>query len=218
VIATGARYRKLDVANYGRYENQGIYYAATAMEANLVRGHEIAVIGGGNSAGQAAIFLSGVASRVHLVIRGNFLSSTMSQYLINRIESSDRITLHRNTEITELEGDARLTGVSWTHKLNGRTETRPIRGVFVMIGAEPNTGWLIGMLLLDKKGFIVTGTSEAFEISRYTSVARIFAIGDVRSASVKRVASAVGEGSIVISDVHRFLAENRADPFEGSGW
>ncbi|HTF64865.1 MAG TPA: FAD-dependent oxidoreductase [Edaphobacter sp.] len=219
VIATGARYRKLNVANYGRYENQGIYYAATAMEANLVRGHEIAVIGGGNSAGQAAIFLSGVASRVHLVIRGDSLSSTMSQYLISRIESSDHITLHRNTEITKLEGDTKLTGVSWTDKLSGRTETRPIRGVFVMIGAEPNTGWLFGTLLLDKKGFIVTGTSEAFETSRYaTSVPGIFAIGDVRSTSVKRVASAVGEGSIVISDVHRFLAENRVGPFQGAGW
>lgn len=215
VIATGAKYRKLDVADYSRYENQGIYYAATAMEANLVRGHQVAVVGGGNSAGQAAVFLSGVASHVHLILRGEELSGTMSQYLISRIESSDRITLHRNTEITGLAGDTTLSSVTWGERSYGQAETQPIRGVFVMIGAEPNTGWLFGTLQLDKKGFIVTGTVGAFEPSRYaTSVPGIFAIGDVRSASVKRVASAVGEGSIVISDVHRFLAEDYASSLQ----
>jgi thioredoxin reductase (NADPH) len=142
----------------------------------------------------------------------------MSQYLISRIESSDRITIHRHAEITELEGETALDSVSWVNKDTGAVEKRPIYSLFVMIGAEPNTGWLSRTLLLDEEGFIVTGTGEAFELSRYaTSVPGIFAIGDVRSHSVKRVASAVGEGSIVISDVHRYLAEDRSNPLERQG-
>jgi thioredoxin reductase (NADPH) len=215
IVATGARYRKLTLSNYLQYENQGIYYAATAMEAKLCRDQEVVVVGGGNSAGQAAIFLSRVSAHVHLIVRGTSLSSTMSQYLISRIESSDRITIHRHAEITELEGETALDSVSWVNKDTGAVEKRPIYSLFVMIGAEPNTGWLSRTLLLDEEGFIVTGTGEAFELSRYaTSVPGIFAIGDVRSHSVKRVASAVGEGSIVISDVHRYLAEDRSNPLE----
>lgn len=209
VIATGAQYRKLDVENYSRFENQGIHYAATAMEASLCREKEVAVIGGGNSAGQAAVFLSGIAKHVHLLIRGNSLADTMSQYLISRIENSPHITLHRNTEIERFEGNTVLSAVTWIHRPTGTRETRPISNMFVMIGAEPNTGWLFGTLALDKKGFIITGAEKGFDHSRYaTSLPGVYAVGDVRSDSVKRVASAVGEGSIVVSDVHRYLTSH----------
>ena len=179
VIATGAQYRKLDLPNT-QYENRGINYAATAMEANFCRDAEVVVVGGGNSAGQAATFLSSAGSHVHLVIRGASLSSTMSEYLISRIERSERVTIHRNTEITKLTGDTILESVSWVNRQTGVGETRPIQSLFVMIGAEPNTGWLDGTLLLDERGFIITGTNEAFERSRYaTNVPGVFAIGDV---------------------------------------
>jgi thioredoxin reductase (NADPH) len=210
VVASGARYRRLDLDNYLRFENQGIYYAATAMESLLCRDHEVIVVGGGNSAGQAAAFLAGVSAHVHLIVRAKSLAKTMSQYLVSRIESSARITLHVNSEIERLDGDEKLEGVSWVDRRTGARTTRPIKNVFVMIGAEPNTGWLFGTLRLDRKGFVVTGESTGFENSRYaTSVAGIFAVGDVRSTSVKRVASAVGEGSVVVSDVHRYLADHR---------
>jgi thioredoxin reductase (NADPH) len=209
VIATGAQYRKLSVENYDRFENQGILYACTAMEANLCRDSEVAVIGGGNSAGQAAIFLSGIAKHVHLIIRGESLAATMSQYLISRIQNSSRITLHSETEIVGLEGESVLEWVTWVNRRTEVRERRNIGGMFVMIGAEPNTGWLYGVLALDKKGFVITGTAEAFENTRYaTNVRGIYAVGDVRCDSVKRVASAVGEGSVVISDVYRYLAKH----------
>lgn len=211
IIATGAQYRKLQVPNFERFENQGIHYAATAMEAQLCREREVAVIGGGNSAGQAAVFLSGIARHVHLIIRGPSLVDSMSQYLISRIENSSRITLHRHTEVEHLDGDMVLRCATWVNRKTGDRMTRQIASMFAMIGAEPNTGWLYGTLALDKKGFIITGTERAFENSRYaTSVPGIFAVGDVRSDSVKRVASAVGEGSVVISDVHRYLAAHPA--------
>ena len=213
VIATGAQYRKLSVDNYDRFEGQGIQYAATAMEATLCRDDEVAVIGGGNSAGQATLFLSGIARHVHLIIRGASLADTMSSYLISRIENSARITLHSNTEIERLDGSSFLESVTWVNRLNGSRETRRIGSMFVMIGAEPNTGWLYGTIALDKKGFVITGNAAAIENSRYaTSVPGIFAIGDVRSDSVKRVASAVGEGSVVISDIHHYLAGHAGVP------
>ena len=165
------------------------------------------MVGGGNSAGQATVFLSGIASHVHLIIRGPSLAETMSSYLISRIENSARITLHRHTEIETLEGDTSLRCVTWVDRATSARETQRIGSVFVMIGAEPNTGWLYGTLALDKRGFVITGTDKAFENTRYaTSVPGIFAVGDVRSESVKRVASAVGEGSVVVADVHRYLA------------
>ncbi len=165
------------------------------------------MIGGGNSAGQAAVFLSGIARHVYLIIRGESLVNTMSRYLIARIENSTRITLHSSTEIEHLEGGSVLECVTWVNRRTGTRETRRIGSMFVMIGAEPNTGWLYGVLALDKKGFVITGTAETFENTRYaTSVPGIYAVGDVRSNSVKRVASAVGEGSVVIADVHRYLA------------
>jgi thioredoxin reductase (NADPH) len=210
VVASGAQYRKLSVENYGQYENRGIYYAATAMESVFCRDNEVIVVGGGNSAGQAAVFLSGVAKHVHHIVRGKSLASTMSQYLISRIESSSRITLYTESEIVKLEGESSLESVTWIHRKTGESTMKPIGSVFVMIGAEPNSGWLFGTVRLDKKGFILTGGTDGFEPTSYaTSVPGMFAVGDVRSNSVKRVASAVGEGSVVISDVHRYLADHR---------
>jgi thioredoxin reductase (NADPH) len=210
VVASGAQYRKLSVANYAQYENRGIYYAATAMESLLCRENEVIVVGGGNSAGQAAVFLSGIAKHVHHIVRGPSLASSMSQYLISRIENSARITLHPNSEIETLEGATKLERVTWIDRVTGKRTEKAIGSVFVMIGAEPNSGWLFGTVKLDNKGFILTGGADGFESTPYaTSVPGMFAVGDVRSQSVKRVASAVGEGSVVISDVHRYLADHR---------
>jgi thioredoxin reductase (NADPH) len=168
------------------------------------------VVGGGNSAGQAAVFLSGVAKHVHHIVRGKSLAATMSQYLISRIENSSHITLYTDSEIVKLEGESSLEYVTWINRKTGESMMKPIRNVFVMIGAEPNTGWLYGTVRLDKKGFILTGGSDGFENTPYaTSVPGMYAVGDVRASSVKRVASAVGEGSVVISDVHRYLADHR---------
>ena len=212
MVASGAQYRKLSVENYAQFENRGIYYAATAMESLLCREHEVIVVGGGNSAGQAAVFLSGIAKHVHHIVRGKSLAATMSQYLISRIESSSHITLHTQSEIVKLEGRSSLECVTWTNRRTGESTTKPIGSVFVMIGAEPNSGWLFGTVRLDKKGFILTGGTDGFESTPYaTSVPGMYAVGDVRSKSVKRVASAVGEGSVVISDVHRYLADHRND-------
>lgn len=210
VVASGAQYRRLSIANYSQFENRGIYYAATAMESLLCRDDEVIVVGGGNSAGQAAMFLSGIAKHVHHIIRGESLASSMSQYLVSRIESSSHITLYPNSEIEKLEGESSLESATWANRVTGERTVKPTGSVFVMIGAEPNSGWLFGTVRLDKKGFIVTGGADGFENTPYaTSVPGIFAVGDVRSKSVKRVASAVGEGSVVISDVHRYLADHR---------
>jgi thioredoxin reductase (NADPH) len=210
VVASGAQYRKLSVENYGRFENCGIYYAATAMESAFCREKEVIVVGGGNSAGQAAIFLSGVAKHVHHIVRGKSLASTMSQYLVSRIENSSHITLYAQSEIVKLEGRSSLDCVTWINRETGELIVRPIESVFAMIGAEPNSGWLFGTVRLDEKGFILTGGTDGFESTPYaTSVPGMFAVGDVRSKSVKRVASAVGEGSVVISYVHSYLADHR---------
>lgn len=207
VIATGAQYRKLQVDNFEKFENQGIYYAATAMETPFCRNKEVVVVGGGNSAGQAALFLSQIATHVYLMIRGKALAETMSQYLLSRIEKSRRITILTGTEIESLDGRSRLEKVTWVNRRDGSRTAKPIEGLFVMIGAQPNTSWLNGVVELDEKGFVRTGGSRAFDKTPYaTNVPGIYAVGDVRTASVKRVASAVGEGSVVISDVHRYLA------------
>jgi thioredoxin reductase (NADPH) len=176
----------------------------------LCREHEVIVIGGGNSAGQASVFLSGIAKHVHHLVRGKSLASTMSQYLISRIEGSSRITLYTESEIEKLEGATSLERVTWVNRKTGERTEQPIGSVFVMIGAEPNSGWLYGTVKLDRKGFILTGGEDGFETTPYaTSVPGMYAVGDVRANSVKRVASAVGEGSVVISDVHRYLADHR---------
>ncbi len=206
VIATGARYRKLDVAGYARFEGQGIHYAATAMESRLCGGEEVIVVGGGNSAGQAAVFLSREVGHVHLLVRAADLAATMSDYLVQRIDRSPRITLHAATEITALDGERLLERVTWTDRKTGEASTHPIGNVFVMIGAEPNTEWLDGCLDLDERGFVVTGRDGDAASSPYaTSRDGIFAVGDVRSGSVKRVASGVGEGSVVVQAIHRYL-------------
>ena len=198
IIATGARYRNLNVTNHERFEGQGIHYAATAMEGQLCRGEEVIIVGGGNSAGQAAVFLSRLSAHVHILVRGRKLADTMSDYLIQRISYSPNITLHAETEITGFHGDERLRQVTWTNCRTGESECHAIGNVFLMIGAAPNTEWLAGCLELDEDGFIQTGKSASGELfgSTYaTSRPGLFAVGDVRSGSVKRVASGVGEGS-----------------------
>ncbi len=210
VIATGARYRKLDVENYDKFEGQGIHYAATWMEGNLCANEEVAVVGGGNSAGQAAVFLSQHASHVHILVRGDGLAATMSDYLIQRIEASPKITLHSHTEITGLKGDRYLEEVSWTNNRTGETETKAMANLFVMIGAMPNTDWLDGCVPLDRGGFVITGRDSkgmALPSPYATERLGIFAVGDVRSGSTKRVASGVGEGSVVVSAIHAYLAD-----------
>jgi thioredoxin reductase (NADPH) len=213
VIATGARYRKLNVPDYAKFEGQGIHYAAAAMEANLCRNEEVIVVGGGNSAGQAAMFLSRTSARVHVVIRADRLAETMSDYLVQRIMHSAKISLHTRTEITALHGDQRLRQVTWTHRDSGQSATRDIGNIFVMIGADPNTEWLNGCLDLDAKGFVLTGRIHHAQtvVSPFASSRPgIFAVGDVRAGSVKRVASSVGEGSVAVSAVHQFLNPSEA--------
>lgn len=216
VVATGARYRKLDLPDLERFEGSGIHYAATAVEAGLCENEEIAVVGGGNSAGQAAIFLARHAAHVHILVRGPGLAASMSDYLVGRIEASDRITLHTETEITALLGQRHLEQVRWRDRRTGAEETRPISNVFCMLGAIPNTEWLQGCVKLDEKGFVRSG--EAFDpaappdtsrnpFALETSRPGVFAVGDVRAGSIKRVASAVGEGSIAVPYIHQILAE-----------
>jgi thioredoxin reductase (NADPH) len=219
VIATGAQYNKPPIANLKQFEGQGIYYGATYMEAQLCEKEEIIVVGGGNSAGQAAVFLSQTASKVHMLVRSGALSDTMSRYLIQRIEENPNIEMHYKTEITALEGGAHLEQVTWHDRVNDKTSVHPIRHVFVMAGASPRTEWLRGCLALDEKGFILTGRdldtasgAPAWALPRppqllETSLPGVFAVGDVRSGNVKRVASAVGEGAIAVHLVHRALAE-----------
>ena len=220
VIASGARYRKLGLDNLSRFEGAGIYYAATAMEALYCEKQEVVVVGGGNSAGQAAVFLSQTMEHVHMLVRSEGLAATMSRYLIRRIEENPKITLRTRTEVISLEGEKHLERVSWKNSVTDEVETRPMRHLFLMTGADPSTEWLHRCLALDDKGFVKTGSdvsAEEREASGWTrprppflleaSLPGIFAVGDVRSTSVKRVASAVGEGSICIQLVHKVLAE-----------
>ena len=221
VIATGAQYNKPNVENLGRFEGQGIYYAATAMEAQLCTGEEIIVIGGGNSAGQAAVFLAETGTKVNMLVRGKELSETMSRYLIQRIVENPAIELHLQTEIVALAGDSHLERVTWLNRATGEESVHDIRHVFVMAGASPRTDWLRECLALDNQGFILTGRDLdpvldsaplKWPLSRppqmlETSLPAVFAVGDIRSGNVKRVASAVGEGSISIHLVHNALAE-----------
>jgi len=219
VIATGAQYNKPRLANLAQFEGQGIYYGATHMESQLCEQEDLIVVGGGNSAGQAAVFLSQTARKVHMLVRSGELSSTMSRYLIQRIEENPGIQLHYRTEIVALEGDTHLEGVTWQDKSTGETSVHDIRHVFIMAGASPRTEWLRGCVALDDKGFILTGRdldgangTSSWTLARSpqmleTSLPGVFAVGDVRSGNIKRVASAVGEGAIAIHLVHRALAE-----------
>ncbi|MGZ5037823.1 MAG: FAD-dependent oxidoreductase [Usitatibacter sp.] len=218
VIATGAEYRKLALADIERFMGNGVYWAATPLEAKLCRDEEVIVVGGGNSAGQAAVFLSSVSRHVHILVRSGGLADSMSRYLIRRIEESPNVTLHTRTEIAALLGDKELERVTW--RSGSAEETRDVRHVFLMTGAVPNTAWLEGCLRLDEKGFVCTGEDlgredlpaatwrlERRPYAYETNLPGIFAVGDVRHGSVKRVASAVGEGSACVQAVHRVLAE-----------
>ncbi len=207
ILACGATYRKLDLENYAKFEGQGIHYAATPLEAQFCAGTEVAVIGGGNSAGQAAVFLSNHARHVHILVRGDGLAASMSDYLVRRIDQSSRITLHKHSALTALIGERTLKGARWNDSRTGEERDYEISNVFVMIGAVPNTGWLGDCVKLDDRGFVCTGEGAGIGASPFaTSVRGIFAVGDVRSGSVKRVASSVGEGSVCISAVHAYLA------------
>lgn len=218
IIATGAQYNKPRISNLQRLEGQGVYYGATYMESQLCENEDVVVVGGGNSAGQAAVFLSQTARRVYMLVRSRQLSETMSRYLIQRIEQNPAIEVHYRAEIVDLEGATHLERVTWRDE-NGQTSVHDIRHVFIMAGASPRTEWLQGCLALDNKGFILTGRDldSTTEIATRaaaappqmleTSLPGVFAVGDVRSGNVKRVAAAVGEGSIAISLVHRALAE-----------
>ena len=220
IIATGAAYRRLDLENLSQFDGAGVYYGATFIEAQLCRDTELVVVGGGNAAGQAAVFLAQTARHVNLLVRAKGLAATMSRYLVRRIEDNPAITLMTETEIVGLEGGRELERVRWRHVPTGEIETRDIRHLFVMTGASPSTAWLNGCVTLDSKGFIKTGpdlSPEDLAAAKWplarpphlleTSLPGVFAVGDVRGGNVKRVASAVGEGSIAVAFVHRALAE-----------
>jgi thioredoxin reductase (NADPH) len=218
VLATGAQYNKLDLPNLDAFTGKGIYYNATFMEAQACAGEPVIVVGGGNSAGQAAVFLAQNTAGVHMMIRAPNLAATMSRYLIQRIEENPRIKVHYSSQITDLEGNDHLDRVTWLHKKAGETTTQDIRHVFVMTGASPKTPWLSNCVALDEKGFVLTGhdlqsakAPVAWPLSRLprmleTSLPGVFAVGDARSGNVKRVAAAVGEGSIVVHHVHQVLS------------
>jgi thioredoxin reductase (NADPH) len=220
VIATGAQYRRLPLENLSRFEGAGVYYGATHLEAQLCGGEEVIVVGGGNSAGQAAVFLAQTARRVYMLVRAGGLAETMSRYLIRRIEESPNIDLLTTTEVTSLEGSDHLERVQWRDNKTGEVETHNIGYLFSMIGAVPNSSWLAGCVVCDSAGFIKTGSnlsaadlaSATWPLARppyllETSLPGVFAVGDVRGGNVKRVASAVGEGSIAVSFVHQVLSE-----------
>jgi thioredoxin reductase (NADPH) len=218
IIATGAAYRKPALENLSTFEGAGVYYGATPMEAQLCVGDELVVVGGGNAAGQAAVFLAQAAQRVYMLIRQDRLADTMSRYLIRRIEENPRIVLRTCTQIIALEGNGRLERIRWRDDRTGNVETHDIRHVFIMIGAVPNTEWLAGCVVLDEKGFVKTGpdlsreelVAAGWPLARppfllETSRPGVFAVGDVRAGNIKRVASAVGEGSIAVAFVHQVL-------------
>ena len=220
IIASGAQYRELRIENLSRFVGAGVYYAATHLEAKLCQDEEIVIVGGGNSAGQAAVFLAGVCRHVHVVVRAGGLADSMSRYLVRRIEETANITLHIRTEIIALDGADRLERITWRNNSSSEVATHAIGHLFLMTGAVPNTQWLQGCVALDDKGFVRAGPDlheEDLRAARWplarapylleTSLPGVFAAGDVRSGSVKRIASAVGEGSICVQFVHRALRE-----------
>jgi thioredoxin reductase (NADPH) len=220
IIASGAEYRKLPIENLAQFEGAGVYYGATFIEAQLCKGEEVVVVGGGNSAGQAAVYLAQTSRHVHLLVRASSLAERMSRYLIRRIEDNPAITVRTRTELTELAGETHLRSVTWRDRATGVTERRDVSHVFCMTGATPTTRWLDGCVVLDGKGFIKTGsdlTREELIAAGWplprpphlleTSLPGVFAVGDVRANNFKRVASAVGEGAIAVAFVHQVLAE-----------
>jgi thioredoxin reductase (NADPH) len=214
IVAAGARYRKLALPNLAQFEGVGVYYGATQVEGQMCGGEEVAIVGGGNSAGQAAVFLAGIAKHVYLLVRRPGLAETMSRYLISRIEDNPAITLLTRTEVVALEGEAHLERIRWRNRDTGEAVLREIRHLFLMTGADPNTSWLAGCLALDPRKFIKTGPDLGSDWHSHrppylleTSVPGVFAVGDIRSGSLKRVAAAVGDGSMAVQFVHRVLAE-----------
>ncbi len=220
VIATGAAYNKIAVPNLAQYEGKGIYYGATYIEAQLCSDEDVIVVGGGNSAGQAAVYLSQTAAKVYMLVRSTGLAETMSKYLIRRIEENPRIELLTQTEVVGLSGDNDLEQVRWRNRRTGEESTHDIRHLFIMTGAAPNTQWLKDCVALDERGFVKTGRdldpkdllSSGWNLTRppfllETSLPGVLAVGDVRANNVKRVASAVGEGSIAIHMVHQVLQQ-----------
>ncbi|WP_282043842.1 FAD-dependent oxidoreductase [Winogradskyella flava] len=218
IVATGAAYRRLPLENIEDYEGSGIYYSATGMDVSNCIDQPVVIVGGGNSAGQAAMFLSNHAKMVYVMIRGNDLGAKMSDYLVQRLEASEKIEILRETEITKLRGDHHLESI--TISTNGENKDMEVSNVFSFIGAQPNTRWMDGIVVTNDRGFLCTGTSlikkDLTKCDIYSkrepqalesSIPGIFAVGDVRADSVKRVASAVGEGSVVVSMIHRYLSE-----------
>jgi thioredoxin reductase (NADPH) len=214
VIASGARYRRLALKGLAELENKGVYFWAGAMERDLCAGQEIALVGGGNSAGQAAVYLASHVERVHMLVRRDTLAATMSSYLIERLEALDNVVLHARTEVVELRGDERgLAGIGWRCRDDAEDQRRDIRHLFMFCGADPETRWLDGCGVdVDARGFVLTGeaASKPFPSrpasALETSVPGVFAVGDVRAGSVKRVGSAIGEGAAAVSLIHGFLA------------
>jgi thioredoxin reductase (NADPH) len=198
------------------FEGRGVWYWASPLEAKLCAGEEVALVGGGNSAGQAAVFLSGHASRVHMLIRGDGLAASMSRYLVDRIAAAPSIALHPNTDVSRLCGDAAgsLESVSWRNKCTGIETTREVRNLFVFIGADPETDWLGGCgIKLDNQGFVLTGAPAQIAgpapSALETSAPGVYAVGDVRSGSVKRVGGAIGEGAAAVAQIHAYLSKHR---------
>jgi thioredoxin reductase (NADPH) len=209
VVATGAKYRRLGVANVADFEGSAVHYWASPLEAKLCSGQEVALVGAGNSAGQAVIYLASRVAKVWLLVRGGGLADTMSSYLVERIAAQPNIEVLTETEVVALEGEAGdLATVRWRHRATGRETARQMRHVFLFIGAEPNTGWLAQSgVRLDDKGFVCTDeTYDGGRLPMETSRRGVFAVGDVRAGSVKRVAAAVGEGAQVVSTLHTYLA------------
>jgi thioredoxin reductase (NADPH) len=210
VIASGARYRRLEVANLAAFESTCVHYWASPLEARLCAGQEVALVGGGNSAGQAVVYLASRVAKVWLLVRGAGLQDSMSRYLVDRIAGLPNVELVTRTEVSRLEGAGdRLNAVHWRHVGSGKEVQRPVSHLFLFVGAEPNTGWLAGSgVALDGKGFVATGSDGAAGRRHALETNRrgVFAIGDVRSGSVKRVAAAVGEGAQVVAALHEYLA------------
>ncbi|HTU12935.1 MAG TPA: NAD(P)/FAD-dependent oxidoreductase, partial [Allosphingosinicella sp.] len=214
VVASGARYRRPALADIARFEGRGVWYWASQIEARLCAGEEVVLVGGGNSAGQAAVFLSGHASRVRMMVRGPGLAESMSRYLIDRIAAAPNIELMTETEIIALNGSpgGSIEAVRWRDRRAGKEAEAPARNVFLFIGADPATEWLQGCVALDKAGFVTTGIAQANGASLpsplESSVPGVFAVGDVRSGSVKRVGGAIGEGAAVVAAIHKSLAHS----------
>jgi thioredoxin reductase (NADPH) len=203
VVASGARYRRPAIPRIAEFEGRGVWYWASPIEARLCLGAEVALVGGGNSAGQAAVYLAGYAAKVRMMVRGDGLAATMSRYLIDRIAANPRIELMPHTEVAALQGDGSgLASITWRQRETGEETTAPIRNLFLFIGADPASSWLSGCgVALDDRQFVATGAGN-----RSTDHMGVFAIGDVRSGSVKRVGGAIGEGAAVVAEIHAYLA------------